>query len=116
MAGGRPRVQGNTLHVVGLENVSIPIVVCNEQHTFLAPGACQTYRQAPLVGYPGALQSCNTAPALALAAVTPLAEADDPVMLVSHGDRVITGPGAFWASVARSVNLAGNDWPDRPRP
>jgi len=98
------------LTVARLDNVnaSSPLLICNEEHRFLA---AEQMRQA---GYEEArilLEPCgrNTAPAIALAALqllkTTADNAEDPLMLVLAADHLIQDIPAFQNSIGRAASL-----------
>ncbi|MDY6816561.1 MAG: mannose-1-phosphate guanylyltransferase/mannose-6-phosphate isomerase [Pseudomonadota bacterium] len=90
-------------------NSSPPLLICNEEHRFLA---AEQMRQA---GYEKArilLEPCgrNTAPAIALAALQLLKatadNAEDPLMLVLAADHLIQDVPAFQKSIGLAASLA----------
>ena len=87
-------------------NSSTPLLICNEEHRFLA---AEQMRQA---GYEEAqilLEPCgrNTAPAIALAALqllkTTADNAEDPLMLILAADHLIQDIPAFQNSIGLSL-------------
>jgi mannose-1-phosphate guanylyltransferase/mannose-6-phosphate isomerase len=101
-------LQATLLRLDGVADLSPPIIVCNEEHRFLAAEHARQVARPP---------SCiilepvgrNTAPALALAALTlssPTDDSSDPVMLVLPADHVIDDVGEFQSALARGRELA----------
>ena len=95
---------------------ALPRLICNEQHRFLA---AEQLRQLGMEGAPILLEPVgrNTAPAIALAALQAVAEADaaadstsppaaDPVLLVLAADHLIQDVPAFQASIQAALPLA----------
>ncbi|MFI0471732.1 mannose-1-phosphate guanylyltransferase/mannose-6-phosphate isomerase [Halomonas sp. HMF6819] len=85
-------------------DISAPIVVCNEEHRFLVA------EQMHQIGFKGAqivLEPCgrNTAPALALAALTAQQSNPDAEMLVMPADHVIKDEQAFVDAVTKGREL-----------
>lgn len=86
-------------------HVGKPLVICNEDHRFLA---AEQLRQL------GVLQSNillepfgrNTAPAVAIAALHAMALGDDPLLLVLAADHMIQDAAAFRSAVQKAVPLA----------
>ncbi|MQT32201.1 mannose-1-phosphate guanylyltransferase/mannose-6-phosphate isomerase [Pseudomonas helleri] len=86
----------------------LPQLICNEQHRFLAA------EQLRLLGLEKAnilLEPVgrNTAPAIALAALTALeasSETEDPILLVLAADHLIQDVAAFQASIKTALPLA----------
>ena len=86
-----------------------PILVANEEHRFMV---AEQLRRIGLQ-HPGILlepAGRNTAPAIALAALYALAEADDALLLVLPSDHAVTDQAAFDRAVgrARGAALAGS--------
>ncbi|WDP88755.1 MAG: mannose-1-phosphate guanylyltransferase/mannose-6-phosphate isomerase [Desulfobacter sp.] len=96
----------NTLgRLEGLNPLGEPVVLCNEAHRFM------TAEQLRLLGredFQIILEPCgrNTAPAIALAALSLEGQADDPVMLVLPADHVIEDRQAFHAAIEQGEKLA----------
>ncbi|HEX7387961.1 MAG TPA: mannose-1-phosphate guanylyltransferase/mannose-6-phosphate isomerase [Castellaniella sp.] len=81
-----------------------PIVICNEQHRFLAAEQLrQMGAQATILLEPAGR---NTAPAIALAALQSLAQGEDPLLLVLAADHVIQDVAAFHAAIHQAAELA----------
>ncbi|SFH78001.1 mannose-1-phosphate guanylyltransferase [Pseudomonas guineae] len=86
---------------------SLPLLICNEQHRFLAA------EQLRLLGMDNAnilLEPVgrNTAPAIALAAIQACESTDDPILLVLAADHLIQDVEAFHASLQTALPLAAN--------
>lgn len=86
---------------------SLPLLICNEQHRFLAA------EQLRLLGMDSAnilLEPVgrNTAPAIALAAMEACESTDDPILLVLAADHLIQDVEAFHASLQTALPLAAN--------
>ncbi|WP_417536723.1 mannose-1-phosphate guanylyltransferase/mannose-6-phosphate isomerase [Methylophaga sp.] len=85
--------------------VDAPVVICNEEHRFLAA------EQLRLAGEDGPriiLEPVgrNTAPAIALAALQAVAEDEESVLLVLAADHLIADTAAFQDTVSRAQPLA----------
>jgi len=82
----------------GLEALSQPIVVCNEQHRFLVAEQLRGMDVKPqaIILEP---EGRNTAPAVALAALAALEQDEDALMLVLPADHVIDDVAAFHQSL-----------------
>ncbi len=105
---GGETIFGRTLdRVAAIPAVGRPIVVCNDQHRFLAAAIAQGKGlQADII-----LESAprNTAPAIAmaaLAALTGLAPDEDALLLVLPSDHVIEPVEGFVRSVAQAARAA----------
>lgn len=108
LVGDRTMLQDTALRLDGFEGklplASEPVVVCNEEYRFI------TAEQLRGAGCPSSsliLEPVgrNTAPALTLAALHALADAD-PVLLVMPADHVIADRAAFMATVDKGIPAA----------
>ncbi|OZB03976.1 MAG: mannose-1-phosphate guanylyltransferase/mannose-6-phosphate isomerase, partial [Marinobacter sp. 34-60-7] len=101
-------LQMTVTRLEGMESAD-PLLICNEEHRFLA---AEHMRQAGHADARIILEPCgrNTAPAIALAALQLVREADnnteDPLMLVLAADHLIQDVPAFQADIARALPLA----------
>jgi mannose-1-phosphate guanylyltransferase / mannose-6-phosphate isomerase len=96
----RSLLQETVLRLDGLQEVSAPIVVCNEEHRFLV---AEQLRQIDQTATTILLEPVgrNTAPALALAAEALKATNGDAIILAMPADHVVQdGPGFRAAAVA----------------
>jgi len=86
-------------------NVADPLVICNEQHRFMAAEQLRVagYSDAHIILEP---VGRNTAPAIALAALQMLGKGEDGCMLVLAADHVIQDEEAFRASIRQALPLA----------
>ncbi|MGN6550806.1 MAG: mannose-1-phosphate guanylyltransferase/mannose-6-phosphate isomerase [Pararhizobium sp.] len=82
-----------------------PIVVCNEEHRFLAAEQLRLcgHEDAVIVLEPVAR---NTAPAVTLAALQAVRDGSDPLLLVLAADHVIGDRASFHAALAAATELA----------
>ena len=82
-----------------------PIIVCNDEHRFIV---AEQARQIGLENLSIILEPFgrNTAPAIAVAALQALTQAEDPLLLVLSADHEITDEAAFCASVKQTQPLA----------
>jgi len=82
-----------------------PCVVCNEDHRFLVAEQFRLLGRTPgnIVLEP---VGRNTAPALALAALSALATGGDPLLMAMPADHLVTDLDAFLERVAEGVPLA----------
>ena len=88
-------------------SVGLPRLICNEQHRFLAAEQLRQLgmEQANILLEP---VGRNTAPAIALAALQAVTEADDPILLVLAADHLIQDVAAFHASIRTALPLAAD--------
>nr|WP_314420596.1 mannose-1-phosphate guanylyltransferase/mannose-6-phosphate isomerase [uncultured Erwinia sp.] len=103
--GEQSMLQDTVTRLKGL-NVSAPMLICNEQHRFLA---AEQLRQIKQLSNNIILEPVgrNTAPAIALAALSATANGDDPLLLVLAADHVIEDKNAFHKAVQKAIPLAG---------
>ncbi len=118
--------QDTLLRLEGIEDVALPIVVCNEDHRFLAAEHMRQIEKSPLAI---ALEPIgrNTAPALTVAALMLLDDKTcisdhDPLMLVLPADHVIRDSSKFRELIQYGTELANDNTivtfgilPDSPR-
>ncbi len=99
-------LQATIQRLDGLE-VGLPRLICNEQHRFLA---AEQLRQLGMDGANILLEPVgrNTAPAIALAALQVVAEAEDPILLVLAADHLIQDVPTFHASIETALPLAAD--------
>jgi mannose-1-phosphate guanylyltransferase len=81
-----------------------PLTICNEEHRFIV---AEQLREINALGEI-VLESVgrNTAPAIALAALTELNKGNDPVLLVLAADHVIEDTDKFQRVIKNSAELA----------
>jgi mannose-1-phosphate guanylyltransferase/mannose-1-phosphate guanylyltransferase/mannose-6-phosphate isomerase len=97
-------VQETLLRLAGLVGLKAPIAVCNEDHRFMMAEQLWEIdaKPAAIILEP---VGKNTAPAVALAALT--AESEDDVLLVLPADHVISNIEAFHKAIVEAEILAG---------
>ncbi|TCL07350.1 mannose-1-phosphate guanylyltransferase/mannose-6-phosphate isomerase [Sodalis ligni] len=97
-------LQETVIRLGGLD-VHEPLVICNEEHRFLA---AEQLRQIDQLSHNIILEPFgrNTAPAIALAALSSLANGDDPVLLVLAADHVIEDTPAFHRAITLALPYA----------
>lgn len=97
-------LQSTIKRLEGLDH-DLPILICNEQHRFLA---AEQLRQLEMEEAKILLEPVgrNTAPAIALAALQAITSGNDPILLVLAADHLIQDTNAFHASVGRALVLA----------
>jgi mannose-1-phosphate guanylyltransferase len=97
-----------TLQRLGDLPLAKPLVICNEEHRFLA---AEQLREINLLQCNVLLEPFgrNTAPAVALAALHSLREGNDPLLLVLAADHVIKEADVFQEAVRNAIQLADKD-------
>lgn len=105
VAGDETMLQATLSRLAGVDGLAKPILVCNEDHRFLA---AEQLRQAS-VEHDGILLEPfgrNTAPAIALAALHAIKDGEDPTLLVLAADHLIQNVEAFHVAIANAAKLA----------
>lgn len=98
-------LQATLSRLEGLEGLSKPVVICNEDHRFLV---AEQLREAK-IEHDGILLEPfgrNTAPAIALAALHATLNGENPVLLVLAADHLIEDQAQFHVAVERARVLA----------
>jgi mannose-1-phosphate guanylyltransferase/mannose-6-phosphate isomerase len=105
LVGEQTLLQQAVARLDGLEDVSAPVFVCNEEHRFLVAEQLREMNVTPadIVLEP---VGRNTAPALTLAALGATAGGEDPLLLVMPADHVIRDIAAFHKAVRQASKLA----------
>ncbi|MEW9799412.1 mannose-1-phosphate guanylyltransferase/mannose-6-phosphate isomerase [Alteromonas sp. CYL-A6] len=82
-----------------------PIIICNEAHRFVVAEQLRQIDQqhSGIVLEP---VGCNTAPAIALAALQAIAAGEDPILLVLPADHLIKDTTAFYHAIQKAESLA----------
>jgi mannose-1-phosphate guanylyltransferase len=90
------------------EGVSEPLIICNEEHRFLAAEQLREINKKTkgIILEP---EGKNTAPAIALAALKFINTGEDPILLVLSADHLIKNIKAFHQSITVARELAEND-------
>ncbi|MFW1677443.1 mannose-1-phosphate guanylyltransferase/mannose-6-phosphate isomerase [Pontibacter sp. JAM-7] len=105
LAEDQTMLQATLNRLEGLD-CAAPIVICNEQHRFLAAEQLRQSDEAHSATI--LLEPCgrNTAPAIALAALQAMRKGDDPVLLVLAADHLIEDVDAFHAAINSALLAA----------
>lgn len=104
--GAHSLFQQTAMRLAGLRSAGVvlqaPLVVGNEDHRFLV---LEQLREVSTDAATVLLEPMgrNTAPALALAAMAAMAQGQDPVLVVTPADHVITDEAAFRSAVTTAV-------------
>ncbi|MEX1056352.1 MAG: sugar phosphate nucleotidyltransferase, partial [Natronospirillum sp.] len=104
LTGDQSMLQQTVQRLDGLD-VAEPLLICNEEHRFLA---AEQMREIGRLGQNIILEPVgrNTAPAIALAALTALQKDDNAILLVLAADHLIKDVPTFQASVNKAVPFA----------
>lgn len=108
LCGEHSMLQETLLRLKGLQHLP-PMVICNEDNRFITAEQIKQLETEPSLKHAQILLEPvgrNTAPAIALAALTATAKGDDPLLLVLAADHVIKNITAFHAAVATATRLA----------
>jgi mannose-1-phosphate guanylyltransferase len=87
------------------ENLSEPVIICNEEHRFLAAEQLREINITPnsIILEPIAK---NTAPAITLAALKLISNDEDPILLILPADHIIKDIKTFHKSIKIATDLA----------
>ncbi len=98
-------LQNTLMRLENVDNITHPIVVCNEEHRFMTAEQLRIIGVAPqsIILEPVAR---NTAPAIALAAFKAMEAQDDPVLLILPADHVIENIQNFHDTIKMGETLA----------
>lgn len=101
-------LQNTLLRLKDFKGISPPIIVCNEEHRFMA---AEQLRQISISASSILLEPVgrNTAPAICTAALKALAHGKDPVLLVLPADHVIENRSNFYAAIEHGKIHAENN-------
>lgn len=104
LVGEKSMLQATLERLVGLHS-SAPIVVCNEQHRFLA---AEQLRQINITDASILLEPVakNTAPAITIAALHAMRQGQDPILLVLAADHVISDVESFHQAIGKAYKAA----------
>lgn len=107
LTGEMSMLQETVLRLEGL-SCAPPLVVCNEEHRFLA---AEQMRRINLENIPVLLEpeGRNTAPAIALAALYAMQGGQDPILFVLAADHHIQDMHSFHDSINKALVLAETD-------
>ena len=85
-----------------------PILVCNEEHRFIA---AEQMRQIGIIPQSILLEPFgkNTAPAITLAAITAIKNEEDPILIVLSSDHFIKDEAKFVKIIKNGINYAKKD-------
>lgn len=98
-------LQNTVLRTNGLEDITEPIIVCNEEHRFMVAEQLRSIAVSPKAILLEPIGR-NTAPAVAVAALQALAGSNDPLLLILPSDHVIQNVACFHHAVAEGAKLA----------
>lgn len=106
LVSGHTMIQETVLRLNGIDGLQQPIAVCNEDHRFMMAEQLRNIGVTPaaIVLEP---VGKNTAPAVAIAALS--AGSEDDVLLVLPADHVISDTAAFQSAVLQAEVLAKQD-------
>lgn len=104
LCGNTTMLQATLARLQGLAT-ELPIVICNEDHRFIA---AEQLRKIDKLQHNIILEPTgrNTAPAIALAALSAIRKGQDPLLLVLAADHVIQDNTAFHRAIGIATELA----------
>ncbi len=104
----RTLLQKTQERILSLENIVNPILICNEEHRFIA---AEQMREINIQPYKILLEPFgrNTAPAIALAALKALEENNDPHLLVLSADHEIKNNENFLKVIKKGLDYSNQE-------
>lgn len=98
-------LQSTQNRLKGLRNLSDPMVICNEEHRFIA---AEQLRQINVKAQNIFLEPCgrNTAPAITIAALKAVEKGEDPFLLVLSSDHSIKDVKEFLLTIEKGIKYA----------
>lgn len=103
LIGNRSMLQATMERLDGIPHAE-PILICNEEHRFLAAEQLRQLGKEPSILLEPVGR--NTAPAIALAALHALEREEDPLLLVLAADHIIQRMEAFHEAIDAALPLA----------
>ena len=105
LVGQTTMLQETILRLQGISDISAPLIVCNDAHRFMVADQLCEISCNPLNIL---LEPCgrNTAPAVAIAAMTALVSSDDPLLLILPSDHLIVDVDAFQRTCLDAIPYA----------
>jgi mannose-1-phosphate guanylyltransferase/mannose-6-phosphate isomerase len=100
--------QETVLRLKGISDMAAPLVICNNQHRFLAAEQLLAIHTRPLLQILEP-EGRNTAPAVAIAAFTAIDKDREAVLLVMPADHLIQDVSGFHQAVHQAYALARED-------
>ncbi len=102
---GNTLLQSTQKRLEGLKNLSNPIIICNEEHRFIA---AEQLREINVKPKDIILEPCgrNTAPAIAIGALKAFKEGEDPFLLVLSSDHSIRDIDEFQSTIEKGLEYA----------
>lgn len=101
----RTLFQETLLRLGGTQEFAAPLVICNQEHRFLAAEQMQSISIKPQLHILEPVGR-NTAPAIAIAALAAKAAAPDSILLVLPADHLIRDVSKFHAAISTASRLA----------
>lgn len=111
MHGEQTMLQQTISRLNGVKHMP-PIMICNEEHRFLAAEQLHGLKKYNEQAHNGLILEPfgrNTAPAIALAALKATNQGEDPILLVLAADHVVDDEAAFCAATEEAKLLAAQD-------
>lgn len=105
--GNDTMLQTTVKRMIGVQSLP-PLIICNEEHRFIA---AEQMRQINQLDHNIILEPVgrNTAPAIALAAMTAVKKGQDPLLLVLAADHIISDSNEFRQVVTKASEFAAAD-------
>ena len=105
LTGDQTLLQQTVLRLAGIEEISPPLIICNEEHRFLVAEQLRQIDVDPLGIFLEPIGR-NTAPAAALAALHAVTLDQDATIIVLPADHLIRDSEAFHDSIRKGAEIA----------
>ncbi len=98
-------LQDTFLRLIEIENIEDPVLICNEEHRFIAAEQMRDINVKPksIILEPFGR---NTAPAIALGTLSAMTFEEDPILLVLPADHFISDREKFIQSIQKGIEFA----------
>ena len=93
--------------IAKIDNISKPIIICNEEHRFIVAEQMREINEKPLSIILEPI-SKNTGPAITVAAIKSIEKGDDPLLLFLSADHIIKDNKKFNEAINKAIEYAEN--------
>jgi len=98
-------IQDTFVRLIGLNNLSKPLIICNEEHRFIVAEQMREISIKPLSIFLEPFGR-NTAPAITIAALKALEDGQDPHLLILSADHFIKDNEKFRQTIERGIEYS----------
>ncbi len=107
-SSGETMLQQTQKRIKHLNQIDKPILICNEEHRFIAAEQLREINTSPksIILEP---EQKNTAPAITIAALEATENGDDPILLILSADHYIKNEDVFKKAIYEGIKCAERD-------